>query len=56
MASQKSFILRSGRSPRLEGRTASIPLRDAQACSMSDALIAVTALTAIGLTICGGLP
>ena len=24
----KSLILRSGRSPRLEGRTASIPLRD----------------------------
>jgi hypothetical protein len=56
MASQKSLILRSGRSPRLEGRTTTIQPTDAATCRMSDALIAVTALTAIGLTICGGLP
>jgi hypothetical protein len=41
---------------RVEGRTAAIPLADPQACRLAAALVALTALTAISLTILGTLP
>ena len=38
---------------RVEGRTAAIPLTDPQACRRAAALVALTALTAIALTVWG---
>jgi hypothetical protein len=55
MASKSDLILRNGRNPRLEGRTASIPLTDPQACRLTTAMVALTALTAIALTVWGAL-
>ena len=55
MASKSDLIRRSGRSPRLEGRTASIQPTDAAACRLFDVLVSALALIALALTAWGAV-